>query len=176
MKVLKLVLDRNARRIAGRIGLLQGGSWYGNDTAWRMALDLAQLVFYADATPSLYDVVRRKHLSIIDGIIGGEGEGPLSSTPVNSGVLIFGDDVAVVDALAVRIMGYDPLLLPIVSRAFSLARYPISTQRQEEDCLVIHNGVQYRHSDVAPVLGRQFRPPNGWVEHLRYDRGYNSHL
>ncbi len=48
------------------------------------------------------------NLTVIDGTIGGEGYGPLSSNPVNSQMVIASNDVVAADAIACRIMGYDP--------------------------------------------------------------------
>lgn len=44
------------------------GSWSGNDTCWRMAADLYLVLM----------TKKRKILSVIDGIIGGEGDGPFT--------------------------------------------------------------------------------------------------
>lgn len=49
------------------------------------------------------------NLTIIDGTVGGEGAGPLSSSPVNSKTIIASNDIVAADAIACRIMGYDPM-------------------------------------------------------------------
>jgi len=46
--------------------------------------------------------------SIVDGIVGMEGNGPLQGQAKNSGVLIFGDDFVSVDASAARLMKLEP--------------------------------------------------------------------
>jgi uncharacterized protein (DUF362 family) len=86
-----------------------GGSWHGNDTAWRMALDLIRIVLYADAAGTLHKEPQRRFLSIVDGVIGGEAEGPLSPTAKRAGVLLAGFNPLAVDAAAARLMGFDPL-------------------------------------------------------------------
>jgi len=48
-------------------------------------------------------------LTIIDGSIGGEAMGPLSSKPVNFETLIASRNVVVADAIASKLIGYDPL-------------------------------------------------------------------
>ena len=50
----------------------------------------------------------RAPFTIVDGIVGMEGNGPIQGTAVNSGVLIFGDDPVAVDATAARLMEVDP--------------------------------------------------------------------
>lgn len=46
--------------------------------------------------------------SIVDGIVGMEGNGPIQGTPRNSGVVVAGADPVAVDATCCRIMGIDP--------------------------------------------------------------------
>jgi uncharacterized protein (DUF362 family)/Pyruvate/2-oxoacid:ferredoxin oxidoreductase delta subunit len=52
-------------------------------------------------------------LNIIDGIIGMEGYGPLTGTPREVGVLIFGSDGLSVDRVACEIVGANPQKVPI---------------------------------------------------------------
>ncbi|WP_376790011.1 DUF362 domain-containing protein [Thermoflexus sp.] len=47
-------------------------------------------------------------VSVIDGIIGMEGDGPLFGTPVPHGVLAVGKDPLAVDVVGTRLMGFDP--------------------------------------------------------------------
>jgi uncharacterized protein (DUF362 family) len=51
---------------------------------------------------------RPPDLSIIDGVMGMEGVGPVSGTAVDSGVAIAGVDSTAVDAIGAVVMGYDP--------------------------------------------------------------------
>jgi uncharacterized protein (DUF362 family) len=57
------------------------------------------------------------HLSIVDGIIGMEGDGPIMGTPVESNVLVMGTNSPAVDATCARIMGIDPLKIPYLKAA-----------------------------------------------------------
>jgi hypothetical protein len=47
------------------------------------------------------------HLSVIDGFVGMEGEGPEDGDPVDWGVAIASTDPLAADCLAIRLMGYD---------------------------------------------------------------------
>ena len=47
-------------------------------------------------------------LSIIDGVVGMEGEGPVDGTPINSGVALASVDALACDTVGAEIMGYDP--------------------------------------------------------------------
>jgi len=47
------------------------------------------------------------HLSVIDGFVGMEGEGPVNGDPVELGVAIASADFLAADAVAVKLMGFD---------------------------------------------------------------------
>ena len=73
------------------------GAWSGNDTIWRMVVDL-------------YAGIRRGpkcFFSIVDGILGGEGDGPFCPEPNQSQVLIAGTDFLETDIVASRLMGFN---------------------------------------------------------------------
>jgi uncharacterized protein (DUF362 family) len=46
--------------------------------------------------------------TIVDGIVGMEGDGPIMGTPKQAGVLVMGRNLPAVDATCARIMGIDP--------------------------------------------------------------------
>jgi uncharacterized protein (DUF362 family) len=50
-----------------------------------------------------------RHMAIVDGIVGMEGNGPIQGTPKPAGVIVAGRDPAAVDATCCRIMKIDPL-------------------------------------------------------------------
>jgi len=50
----------------------------------------------------------RRHVIIVDGIVGMEGNGPLLGEPVQTGILVTGTQPVSVDATCSRIMGFDP--------------------------------------------------------------------
>lgn len=74
------------------------GSWPGNDTIWRMVVDLYKGLKKKE----------RKYFSIIDGVIGGQGQGPFCPYSKKSNTLIAGEDMLAVDCVATRYMGLDP--------------------------------------------------------------------
>ncbi|MBP2641362.1 MAG: hypothetical protein H6Q66_2313 [Firmicutes bacterium] len=56
-------------------------------------------------------------LSIVDGIVGMEGDGPRNGYPVKAGILLAGTNCFAVDVVMAEIMGFDPLLLPVTALA-----------------------------------------------------------
>lgn len=59
----------------------------------------------------------RPTLHIMDGVIGMEGEGPSSGTPRETGVIIASTDPAALDATAVKLIGIEPLDVPMLKYA-----------------------------------------------------------
>lgn len=74
------------------------GAWPGNDTIWRMVVDLYKGMLKKD----------RVYLSVVDGIIAGEGQGPFCPTSKNANTLIVGDNLLSVDVVTARYMGLNP--------------------------------------------------------------------
>ena len=50
----------------------------------------------------------RKYFTVIDGIIGGQGQGPFCPYSKNSNTLIAGEDLFAVDCVSARYMGLNP--------------------------------------------------------------------
>jgi hypothetical protein len=126
------------------------GSWEGNDTLWRTILDLNRVLLYADKEGRLRPEAQRRCLSIVDGILAGEGEGPLGATPVPTGLLIGGGDPCLVDWVATRAMGLDPQQIPTIARA-------LSAQLLGTTSLA---GLELRQDGPRP--SHRFVPPRSW--------------
>ncbi|RLB66133.1 MAG: hypothetical protein DRI90_00150 [Deltaproteobacteria bacterium] len=134
----------------GRPPAVADGSWEGNDTLWRTILDLNRVLLYASKDGRMQAEPQRRCLSIVDGILAGEGEGPLGATPVASGLLIGGFDPCLVDWVATRTMGLDPEQIPTIARALS-ARLLRTSDLQ---------GLEQRQDGPEPT--RRFVPPRSW--------------
>jgi uncharacterized protein (DUF362 family) len=52
-------------------------------------------------------------LNIVDGLIAGEGFGPIYTEPVDMGLIIASTDVVATDAVCSKLMGIDPIEVPI---------------------------------------------------------------
>ena len=62
----------------------------------------------------------KTHFSIIDGVVGMEGYGPLLGTARKAGVLVMGDNALAVDATAARVMGIDPARVEYLAMAHKI--------------------------------------------------------
>jgi uncharacterized protein (DUF362 family) len=157
-------------RSAGKAALgdsetvVRNGNWSGNDTCWRMALDLNRALLYGNADGTWREADQPKaYFGIVDGIIGGEGNGPICPDPVESGVLVAGENPAEIDAVCARLMGFDPADLPIVRHAFAEHRWPIARRRWDEVVAFDERiGGEVELASVAPAVTGGFRPHFGW--------------
>ena len=62
----------------------------------------------------------KTHYSLVDGVVGMEGHGPIMGTARKAGVLVMGDNALSVDATAARIMGVDPARVDYLAMAHKI--------------------------------------------------------
>jgi len=155
-----------AKNLSGNF-YMASGSWYGNDSVWRMVYDLNLIVRFAPRPGGrLSPTPQRVMLSIMDGIIAGEGNGPLQPIPVKTDVLLASTNSFLVDLAMSKLMGFDYRKIRLLS---AQSRYPDPTWAQvapdrfrieRQDGKILSNGVH-----DLPVLHR-FLPPPGWRGHV----------
>jgi uncharacterized protein (DUF362 family) len=147
-------------------GTIRNGNWQGNDTCWRMALDLNRALLFANRDGSFRTGAQpKRYFCIVDGVIAGQGNGPTDPEPVFSNVLIAGGNAADVDAAAARLMGFDIDRLPIVKHAFDVHDLPIArTPLEQVVCFDERIGAQIPVGEVLPAVLGGFRPHFGWPD------------
>jgi uncharacterized protein (DUF362 family) len=162
---LRMILFFLRKFILHVIGRNIGGGWIGNDTTWRMSMDIARILKHSDKIGVLCDNERRKIIGFIDGIIGGEGKGPLAPTPKPYGYLSYSDDIASGDYVAACFMGLNPEDFPIIQRAFSLPTYSL-TNIKVANIQAIVNGLAYDQMKLTSLGITPFKLPTGWDRQL----------
>lgn len=130
---------------------VNSGNWYGNDTIWRTIIDLNKILLYTDKKGSLQKLRQRKYLSIVDGIIAGEGEGPMTPIDKPCGLLIGGFDPILVDKLAAKLMGFHWEKIPQIYYGAKVLNSGKMHELNETDCNIKNFG---------------FVPPSGWKGHI----------
>lgn len=151
-------------------GNVIGGSWHGNDTAWRMTLDLTKIVLFADKSGVMQDTPQRRVFSMVDGIIAGEGEGPLTPTGRPCGLIVCGRDWFAVDLVCARLMGFDPQRIRMLSEGL---RRP---WLKSWDGGIEAVDVRTPDDALARIMTNDdgcldFKPPEGWARHLARQKG-----
>lgn len=126
------------------------GSWQGNRTLWRTVLDLNRAILFADRDARVREEQQRRYLAIVDGLIAGEGEGPLGATPVDAGLLVAGRDPSLVDHVAARAMGFDSAHISMIREALEGRLLP-SGRLADLDAVA-----------EGPAFERAFKPPRSW--------------
>lgn len=121
--------------------LQKRGAWPGNDTIWRMVVDL----FHG------FEKLRvgKINLSIIDGIVGGEGEGPFCPKLIQSGVLVAGNDLLLTDLVGTRLMGFNPSKVPYLNHFLE--------DDKNNDLAQVYSEITSESHDIP-----HFAPPSHW--------------
>lgn len=139
------------------------GSWHGNDTLWRTVLDLNRLLVYADKNGNMKDIPQRKILTIVDGIIAGEGEGPMEPDARSCNLLVGGVNPVAVDAVLATIIGFDYRKIPLISKGFEVDVWPL-IQYRPEHIEVRSEDSRWRSLKVGgPCNHFCFSAPSGWL-------------
>jgi uncharacterized protein (DUF362 family) len=100
----------------------------------------------------------KTHYSIVDGVVGMEGHGPIMGTAKKTGVIVMGDNALSVDATAARVMGIDPARVDYLAMA---QRIKLGFLRREN---IDVTGEKIENVRTDYVLDSEFsflRAPNG---------------
>ena len=156
---LGIKVDENKR-------LLDAGNWYGNDSAWRMAVDLMKAFHFADREGHLHRSPQRRVFSVIDGVIGGDNKGPLVPDPVLAGVLLAGENFLAVDLVAARLMGFDPLKVRMYRSLLADPEFDFGVRRLDDIQVVSPNRAWVGCLQDTTSRFLDFDPHPGWIGHL----------
>jgi uncharacterized protein (DUF362 family) len=152
------------------IDTIRSGNWYGNDTTWRMVLDLNRILMYADKDGHLQDSPARRLFCIVDGIVSGEGNGPLDPIPKSAGVVVVGKNPVTVELACARLMGFDFMRLPVLRRAFDNHSLPLAAF-EYDDVICRSNAGQFdRPLNEFDGTISAFQPHFGWQGYIEISR------
>jgi len=155
----RLVLRKKlSQAVLDQQGGIMEGNWYGNDTLWRTILDLNNIIFFADKNGQMQRIRQRKYLTVVDGIIAMDREGPMHGTPRPEGVVIAGRHPLPVDTVAAQIMGFDWQKIPCLANGWKERFFGLTPFGPTE--------MHVRNVDAAVEGGTPFVPARGWVGHI----------
>ncbi len=140
--------------------VVRSGNWYGNETCWRMVLDLNKCLWFFDGAGKRRQEPRR-YLTVIDGVVGGDGNGPMAADPKASGIIIAGAHPAAVDVVAATMMGFSWQAIPMLRHAFALQGLDF-TPFEAGDVQVVSDNTAWagRLDEIEETF--DFRPHFGW--------------
>jgi len=131
--------------------------WYGNDTCWRMVIDINQIAIYGNKDGTMSKTPQREVYSLCDGIIAGQGNGPLNPQPLPLGVICFSNNSSLTDTCMAILMHFDHQKIPLLRTALQTI--------SQKNLPIFLNGRQVTPGDIAN-LSIQTLPPSGWVDYL----------
>jgi uncharacterized protein (DUF362 family) len=147
------------------VNLYRYGWWYGNDTLWRTVLDINRIALYVSAVGKMANVMQRRHFALVDGIVCGEGEGPLAPERKDAGLIIAGANIVAVDAVMCSLMGFDYMKIPLIHNAFKIQSYPLFGF-QMGDIEVVSNKDDWSGAPATEITAARFKPAPGWAGHI----------
>jgi hypothetical protein len=161
------------KRIFGKTGrVVRSGNWHGNDTIWRMILDLNKILFYGNPDGTMREdewPSAKEYIGIVDAVLAGEGFGPLEPDPVEMGYLICGTNPVAIDAACATLMGFDYSRIPSIANAFKVKRYNFCPFKPE-DIEILIDGATYALETIPAERIFSFEASLGWKGHIERRR------
>ncbi len=112
-------------------GIRGGDFYFSNDGFWRDIYDVHKMILYTDGDGNMYSSQQRRHLNVVDAIVGMRGSASGSchqdGPPAQTHAIIASADSVATDAVASRVMGYDFRAIPLIKHAQEEVLHPIGT-------------------------------------------------
>ena len=151
---------------------IRSGNWHGNRTTWRMCADLNRCVYFSDQQSLHPEAAQTQRcvLTILDGLVAGEGNGPLAPRDVPLGVVLASLDPIALDLAAIRLMNFDPERIPKVREFMRASFLRVSRVRNPSDVEIGEPKEQEGSCEVYALEALSsemtFVPHPGWVGHI----------
>lgn len=156
-------LKKASRLVFGdTMKVVRSGNWHGNDTCWRMVLYPILCLFGFDGSGARRTSPLR-YLAVVDAIVAGEGDGPMSPDAYACGVVMAGTHPVAVDAVAAVLMGFDPWKIPLIREALQ-QKSGLLPPIELDQIMIESNVEEWRGSAETFKSGFHFRPHFGWTD------------
>lgn len=133
-------------------------AWHGNDTTWRMVLDLNKIAIFGKKDGTISDSPQRVLFSFCDGVIGGQGDGPLRPEPLPLGIVSFTNHSGFNDLAMATLMGFDVDKIPMLKKISEINRHLIPE--------LYFNNNQISFDELKTYCVKTLPPP-GWEKYLQ---------
>jgi len=150
--------------------VVRSGNWHGNDTAWRMVLDINKCLFHF-AGDGRVRTKPLRYMTLVDGIVAGEGDGPVVVDAKPCGVVVAGFNPVSVDTVCATLMGFDYRKLPVLRDAWKIRDYPLVDHCPSD--IVCKSNIKDWDLAFDKFEGGEhlaFRPHFGWVGHIEHGK------
>ena len=165
MRALSAALILSRKVVPFKDPYLQG-SWHGNKTIPRTIVDMNKILLYADRDGVMQDSPQRRLFILVDGIVAGEKEGPMTPEPRKCGVLVAGDNPVEVDVVCTSIMGFDYCRIPTIICTRNPRRYQLFSGRVRDIAVIADRCRSFE--EVYKAYNCALVPPAGWKGHIEY--------
>jgi uncharacterized protein (DUF362 family) len=135
------------------------GAWYGNDTVWRMVLDINKIMSFGTLNGEISSVPQRKLVTISDAIIAGQCDGPLNPKPHPMGMVSISKNDFLLDYIMANLMGFEGSKIPLL-------RSCVNTIDKSE-VQVYLDGRRINLCDLNKYSIKAL-PPKGWVGKMEH--------
>ena len=144
------------------------GSWYGNDTIWRTAVDLNNIVLHYDINGHYHEKAIRRVVSIGDMIVSGEKNGPVGPSPKPLGILILSNNSLLFDLLVCGIMGFSDEKIPMFNNLNALGVFGYNSKKEMILSKIVSNSdyINGNLCDIDFPRGWRFEPHPCWKGHI----------
>ena len=131
-----------------------------------MVYDLNMILVFADIEGGpLRDQPQRDIVSILDGIVAGEGNGPLQPLPVNANAMLASRNPFLVDFGMAKLMGFDFRKIRLLNNYKRFKFAPLVDFDPHSFDLTLNGSRSDTGVDGIPVIQR-FIPSPGWRGHI----------
>jgi hypothetical protein len=138
-----------------------GGTWYGNDTVWRMVLDINKIISFGTINGGISSFPQRKLITISDAIIAGQGDGPLKPMHHEMGMVSISNNDMLLDFVMAALMDFDSRKIPL------LKSFANSVNSFEFQIFIDGNRIKVEDLHRFSI---KTKPPKGWIGHIEYDK------
>jgi uncharacterized protein (DUF362 family) len=130
--------------------------WHGNDTTWRMVMDLNKIAEFGKADGTLSENPRRQIFSLCDGVIAGQGDGPLKPEPLLLGIISFTNNSFINDRAIALLIGLPAEKIPLLNN---------TSLDEKIDWEITLDGKRIRLEKLKQYAIKAI-PPKGWAGYL----------
>lgn len=131
--------------------------WYGNDTTWRMVADINRIALYGKPDGTVSNIKQREIYSLCDGIIAGQGDGPLEPEPLPLGIISFTNNSLANDRLMGMLLSLPVNKIPLLN---------IRNIYEKDSCEYTLNGKVISVEDLKQYAAKA-TPAKGWSNYLK---------
>jgi uncharacterized protein (DUF362 family) len=135
-----------------------GAAWHGNDTVWRMVLDLNQIALYGNKDGTISNIPQRNIFTLCDGIIAGQGNGPLFSEPLELGIISFSNSSYFTDIIIAQLLQMDIDKIPLLKEVQKLYN------REKFELKLNDNIIQEEELNKYSIKAQM---PPGWLNYKK---------